>query len=38
MTPSAVACQALSVLGILQARILEWVGMPSSMGSSGPRD
>ena len=27
-----------SVLGILQARILEWVAMPSSKGSSWPRD
>ena len=27
-----------SVHGILQARILEWVAMSSSMGSSGPRD
>ena len=27
-----------SVCGILQARILEWVGMPSSRGSSPPRD
>ena len=27
-----------SVYGILQARILEWVAMPSSRGSSGPRD
>ena len=27
-----------SVLGILQARILEWVAMPSSKGSSRPRD
>ena len=27
-----------SVHGILQARILEWVAMPSSMGSSQPRD
>ena len=27
-----------SVLGILQARILEWVAMPSSRGSSWPRD
>ena len=26
-----------SVHGILQARILEWVAMPSSRGSSGPR-
>ena len=28
----------LSVHGILQARILEWVAMPSSRGSSHPRD
>ena len=27
-----------SVHGILQARILEWVAMPSSRGLSGPRD
>ena len=27
-----------SIHGILQARILEWVAMPSSRGSSGPRD
>ena len=27
-----------SVLGILQARILEWVAMPSSWGSSWPKD
>ena len=27
-----------SVPGILQARILEWVAMPSSRGSSPPRD
>ena len=27
-----------SDLGILQARILEWVAMPSSRGSSRPRD
>ena len=27
-----------SVLGILQARTLEWVAMPSSRGSSQPRD
>ena len=25
-------------MGILQARILQWVAMPSSMGSSQPRD
>ena len=29
---------ASSVLGILWARILEWVAMPSSRGSSPPRD
>ena len=27
-----------SVCGILQARLLEWVAMPSSVGSSRPRD
>ena len=27
-----------SVHGVLQARILEWVAMPSSRGSSQPRD
>ena len=27
-----------SVHGILQARILEWLAMPSSRGSSPPRD
>ena len=27
-----------SVHGILQARIVEWVAMPSSKGSSQPRD
>ena len=27
-----------SVYGILQARVLEWVAMPSSRGSSQPRD
>ena len=35
MDPSP-ACS--SVHGILQARILEWVAMPSSRGSSRPRD
>ena len=34
----AVAHQAPSVHGILQARILEWVAMPSSRGSSQPMD
>ena len=38
-TPWTVAHQApLSVHGILQARILEWVAMPSSRGPSRPRD
>ena len=31
-------CQAPLSMGILQARILEWVDMPSSRGSSQPRD
>jgi len=36
--PWTVACQAPLSMGILQARILEWVAMPSSWGSSQPRD
>ena len=36
--PRTVAHQALVSMGILQARILEWVTMPSSRGSSPPRD
>ena len=32
-----VACQDSSVHGILQARILEWIAMPSSRGSFLPR-
>ena len=36
-TPWTVACQALS-MRILQARILEWVAMPFSRGSSQPRN
>ena len=36
--PWAVAHQAPLPMGILQARILEWVVMPSSRGSSQPRD
>ena len=32
-----IACQAPVSTGILQARILEWVAMPSSRGSSQPR-
>ena len=38
MTQWSVACQAPLSMGILQARILEWVAMPSSRGSSQPRD
>ena len=37
-TPWTAACQAPLFMGILQARILEWVAMPSSRGSSQPRD
>ena len=33
-TPWTVALQASLSMGILQARILEWVAMPSSRGSS----
>ena len=35
--PWTVALQASLSMGILQARILEWVAMPSSRGSSQPR-
>ena len=38
VTPWAVAHQAPLSMGILQARILEWVARPSSKGSSQPRD
>ena len=34
----SVAHQASLSMGILQARILEWVTMPSFRGSSQPRD
>ena len=37
-TPWTVACQAPLSMGILQARMLERVAMPSSRGSSQPRD
>jgi len=37
-TPWTVAYQAPLSIGILQARILEWVAMPSSRASSRPRD
>ena len=33
-----VARQAPLSMGLLQARVLEWVAMPSSRGSSQPRD
>ena len=36
--PWTVAHQAPLSMGILQARILEWVAMPSSRGSSQPKD
>ena len=37
-TPWTVALQAPLSIGILQARILEWLAMPSSRGSSQPWD
>ena len=37
-TPWTVTHQAPLSMGILQARILEWVAMPFSRGSSQPRD
>ena len=36
--PWTVACQVPLSMGLLQARILEWAAMPSSRGSSEPRD
>ena len=38
VTPWTVARQAPLSMGILQVRILEWAAMPSSTGSSRPRD
>ena len=38
MTPYTATYQAPLSLGILQARILEWVAMPSYRSSSQPRD
>ena len=38
VTPWTVALQVPLSLGILQARILAWVAMPSSRGSFQPRD
>ena len=35
---NTIALQAPLSIGSLQARILEWVAMPSSRGSSQPRD
>ena len=37
-TPWTIAHQAPLSVGILQTRILEWVAMPSTRGSSQPRD
>ena len=36
--PWTVACQAPLSVGIFQERTVEWVAMPSSRGSSQPRD
>ena len=36
--PWTTACQVSLAMGILQARILEWVALSSSRGSSRPRD
>ena len=38
VTPMACSLPGSSVDGILQARILEWIALPSSKGSSWPRD
>ena len=38
VTVWTVACPATLSLGVLQARVLEWVAMPPSRGSSWPRD
>ena len=38
VTPWTVACQSPLSMGVLQARILECVAMPSSRGSFQPRD
>ena len=38
VTPWTIAHQAPLSMGIFQARTLEWVAMPSSRGSSNPRD
>ena len=36
--PWSIACQSPYAYGILQTRILPWVAMPSSRGSSRPKD
>ena len=38
VTPWIAALQAPLSIGVLQARTLEWVAMPSSKGYSHPRD
>ena len=38
VSPWTVACQAPLSMGILQARILDCINVPSSSGSSQPRD
>ena len=38
VTPWTVACQAPLSIGFSQARILEWLAIPSSRGFSRPRD
>ena len=38
LQPDGIEPASFSVHGILQARILEWVAMPFSRGSSQPRD
>ena len=38
LRPHGLCLLVSSVHGILQARILQWVAMPSSRGSSQPRD
>ena len=37
-TPCTVAWQAPLSMGIIQARILEWIAIPFSRGSSWPKD
>ena len=37
-TPWTIACRTSLSMGILQARMLEWVAMPSSRGSSQPKN